>query len=176
MSRRGSLWAAGAVAEATRPGRLPGLVAARGGVPPELPKMKRAEETSADIAMLGMSPGTSPLELAREELERRGVVTAAQLYEIPHSTRVLVGGIVTHRQRPATAGGTTFMNLEDETGMINVICSKGVWIHYRQVARSAPALIVRGILERVEGAVNIVADKLEELDLAMAIGRSRDFR
>ena len=38
----------------------------------------------------------------------------------------MVGGVVTHRQRPATAGGTTFLNLEDETGLINVIVSKGV--------------------------------------------------
>ncbi len=176
MSRRKSLWAAGAVAEAARPGRLPGLAASRGAVPPELPQMDTVEETSADMAMLGMSPSTSPLEFARSDLEQRGVVTAAKLSEIPHGSRVSVGGIVTHRQRPSTAGGTTFMNLEDETGLINVICSKGVWTHYRTAARSAPALIVRGVLERAEGAINIVADKLEELDLAMAIGRSRDFR
>jgi DNA polymerase III alpha subunit len=44
---------------------------------------------------------------------------------------VLVGGLVTHRQRPATAGGVTFINLEDETGMLNVIVSEGAWQHLR---------------------------------------------
>jgi error-prone DNA polymerase len=88
---------------------------------------------------------------------------------------VLVGGVVTHRQRPATASGTLFINLEDETGLINVICSKGCWAHYRRVARSSPALLVRGRLERAEGVTNIVADKLEPLPLA-APTRSRDFR
>jgi error-prone DNA polymerase len=89
---------------------------------------------------------------------------------------VLVGGVVTHRQRPATAGGTTFLNLEDETGLLNVICSKGVWTRYRRAARSAPALVVGGRLERSEGVTNIVAERLEELDLALAVSRSRDFR
>ena len=44
---------------------------------------------------------------------------------------MLVGGVVTHRQRPATAGGITFINLEDETGMLNVVCSPGLWQRYR---------------------------------------------
>ena len=86
-----------------------------------------------------------------------------------------MAGIVTHRQRPATAQGTTFLNLEDETGLVNVICSREVWAHHRRVARSAGALVVRGRLERVDGVVNIVADRIEALTLS---GRtaSRDFR
>jgi error-prone DNA polymerase len=88
---------------------------------------------------------------------------------------VLVGGVVTHRQRPATASGTTFLNLEDETGLINVICSVGVWDRYRRAARSAPALLIRGMLERVEGVVNLIADRIEPLALGPA-PRSRDFR
>jgi error-prone DNA polymerase len=89
---------------------------------------------------------------------------------------VLVGGVVTHRQRPATAQGTIFVNLEDETGMLNVICSAGVWARYRRVARAAPALLVRGRLERAEGATNLVAEGIEALSLSVAAARSRDFR
>jgi error-prone DNA polymerase len=83
--------------------------------------------------------------------------------------------VVTHRQRPATASGTTFINLEDETGLVNVICSRGCWTRYRKVARSAPALLVRGRLEKVDGVVNIVAEKLELLPLVASVP-SRDFR
>ncbi len=74
-----------------------------------------------------------------------------------------------------TAGGTTFLNLEDETGLINVVVSKGCWQRFRHVARSAPAMLVRGRLERSEGVVNIVAEHLDPLPLP---GRtvSRDFR
>jgi len=104
-----------------------------------------------------------------------GVVTSAGLAHAEPGSRVLVGGVVTHRQRPATAEGTTFLNLEDETGLVNVICSKGVWARYRRVARSAPALLVRGRLERAEGVTNVVAERITALDLAMGT-RSRDFR
>jgi error-prone DNA polymerase len=83
---------------------------------------------------------------------------------------------VTHRQRPATASGITFMNIEDETGLVNVICSVGVWQRYRRVAREASSVIVRGVLERSsEGIVNVVADRIEVLQLK-ATTRSRDFR
>jgi error-prone DNA polymerase len=88
---------------------------------------------------------------------------------------VLVGGIVTHRQRPATAGGITFINLEDETGMLNVVCSPGLWQRHRRVARSASAMLVRGRLERVDGVVNLAADQLAVLTLPVR-SRSRDFR
>jgi error-prone DNA polymerase len=104
-----------------------------------------------------------------------GVLTAKALGAAEHGTRVLVGGVVTHRQRPSTAAGITFLNLEDETGLINVICSRGLWQRYRKVARSAPALLVRGRLERVEGVTNVIADKLELLPMAVP-SRSRDFR
>ena len=58
------------------------------------------------------------------------------------------------------------MNIEDETGMLNVICSVGVWGRYRRIAREAAAMVVRGILERSEeGIVNVVADRFENLPL-----------
>ena len=90
--------------------------------------------------------------------------------------RVLVGGLVTHRQRPATAGGVTFINLEDESGMLNVTCSEGLWARYRSVALGSSALLVRGRLERSpEGVLNLVADRMQKLALAIAVP-SRDFR
>ena len=72
-----------------------------------------------------------------------------------------------------TAQGTTFLNLEDETGLINVVVSKGCWARYRKVARGAPALLIRGRLERAEGVINIVA---EELTAAAACPHTRQPR
>ncbi len=68
-----------------------------------------------------------------------------------------------------------FINLEDETGLVNVVCSLGCWARYRTVARGSPALMVRGRLERSEGVTNVVAEKLESLVVAATTG-SRDFR
>ena len=96
---------------------------------------------------------------------------------MPAGERITVAGIVTHRQRPATAQGVTFMNLEDETGLINVICSAGAWKRYRRVARATPALIIDGRLERVETVINVVAERIRPLPLRPAAAlRSRDFR
>jgi error-prone DNA polymerase len=172
VERRAALWAAGAVAQA-RADRLPGT--AVGAEAPRLPGMSPVELGAADLWATGLSGDSHPVQFARERLDALGAVAAEGLAGVPPGTRVLVGGVVTHRQRPATAGGTTFLNLEDETGLVNVICSRGVWARYRRVGRTAAALLVRGRLERAEGVVNVVADQLRPLPLAAAT-RSRDFR
>ena len=106
----------------------------------------------------------------------RGVVTVEALRELQHRTVVEVAGIVTHRQQPDTAKGVVFVNLEDETGLLNVICTADVWRRFRKVARMSPALIVRGMLERYQGVINVVAARIEELPLTAAdMVRSRDF-
>jgi len=172
LSRRAALWAAGAVAQA-RPDRIDGTLV--GVEAPVLPGMSEVEEAHADVWATGVSPDSYPTQFARERLDGLGVVTAAGLKEVPHGSRVLVGGVVTHRQRPATAGGVTFLNLEDETGLVNVVCSPGLWARHRRVARASAALLVRGRLERVEGVTNVVADRLERLTLSIR-STSRDFR
>jgi error-prone DNA polymerase len=172
LGRRAALWAAGAVAQA-RADRLPGT--AVGAEAPRLPNMSPVELGAADLWATGLSGVSHPVQFARDRLDELGAVAADGLAAVPPGTRVLVGGVVTHRQRPATAGGTTFLNLEDETGLINVICSRGVWARYRRVARTAAALLVRGRLERAEGVTNVIADQLRPLPLS-ATTRSRDFR
>jgi error-prone DNA polymerase len=82
---------------------------------------------------------------------------------------------VTHRQRPATAQGTTFISLEDETGLMNVVVSVGCWKRFRPVARGAGALLVRGRLQRYEGVVNIVAEHIATLSVAAQV-TARNFR
>jgi error-prone DNA polymerase len=174
LARREALWGAGAVAQA-RCDRLPGVVV--GADAPVLPEMDTLEETIADLWSTSVSTSTYPTEFVRDELDAMGVVSAAGLHGVADRERVLVAGVVTHRQRPATAQGTTFINLEDETGLINIICSKGAWAHYRRAARSSPALLIRGTLEKVDGVVNVVAEKITELSLHPAATlRSRDFR
>jgi len=173
LRRREALWGAGAVAQ-SRADRLPGMVV--GASAPSLPGMDPIEVTGADLWSTGVSPNTYPTEYARRHLDGLGAVAAAGLPAIEHGARVLVGGVVTHRQRPATAGGTTFVNLEDETGLINVVCSKGVWARYRRAARSSPALLVRGRLEKVDGVINVIAERITPLSLGAGATTSRDFR
>ncbi|HEX2192419.1 MAG TPA: error-prone DNA polymerase, partial [Acidimicrobiales bacterium] len=173
LPRREALWGAGAVTQ-TGPEKLEGVVC--GADAPALPAMSDIETTAADLWATGVSPDRHPLQYARESLAAQGALPVGDLDAVPAGRRVLVGGLVTHRQRPSTAGGTIFLNLEDETGMLNVICPPGVWTRYRRVARAAPALLVRGRLEKVDRAINLVADRIEALSLSVTAGRSRDFR
>ncbi|MGF6883962.1 error-prone DNA polymerase [Nocardia sp. GAS34] len=172
IGRREALWAAGAAA-GERADRLPGTGAATAA--PALPGMSELELAAADVWATGVSPGSYPTEFLRPHLDALGVIPAARLLEVPDGSKVLVGGAVTHRQRPATAGGVTFLNLEDETGMVNVVCSVGLWQRYRRIAQGASALLVRGRVQNAEGAVTVVAEHLQRMDLRVA-SRSRDFR
>jgi len=171
LSRREALWAAGPAAQ-ERADRLPGTVV--GIRAPALPGMDDISVMTADVWSTGLSPDTHPVQFARDHLTSMGAVPIDKLYTVEHGRRVLVGGIVTHRQRPATAAGITFLNLEDETGMLNVICSPGLWQRYRRVARTASAMVIRGRLERSQGVINLVADHLAAFSLPVRT-RSRDF-
>ncbi len=172
LERREALWAVGAAVQ-SRTDRLEGIIT--GAQSPRLPGMDAMETVVADLWATGVAPNGHPTQFLRDELRRRGVVTATGLWDCEPRTKVLVAGIVTHRQRPMTAQGVTFMNLEDETGLINIVVSKGCWARYRSIARSAPALLIRGRLERAEGVINIVADELTLLPVAASTA-SRDFR
>lgn len=173
MSRREALWQAGAAAE-DRPEYLPGTAIA---VQPPLFADPSAYETlAADLWATGVSTDDHPMTHFRSALNDRGVLRSSQLRIHETGRRVLVAGLVTHRQRPATASGITFLNLEDEDGLVNVICSQGVWSRHRRVVRDSPALIIRGMLERSpEGVTNIVADDFEDLRVGVSHA-SRDFR
>jgi error-prone DNA polymerase len=170
LSRRSALWAAGAAA-GNRPGQLditpdPGS--------PLLPMMTEPEQLAADLWATGISRDQYPTALIRDRLDALGVIPAGRLAELDDRTRVLVGGIVTHRQRPPSAGGVTFISLEDETGLINVIVPQPVWAKDRRVARDSGALLIHGMLERAHDVTNVLAERIQRLPLG-ARTVSRDF-
>ena len=172
LDRRSALWSAGALA-GSGADRLPGVVT--GVDAPPLPAMSAPEVARADLWATGVSPDGHPTRFLRGQLAADGVVTAADLRSVKDRQRVVVAGVVTHRQRPPTAGGVTFVSLEDETGLVNVIVSKGCWARHREVVVGAVALVVRGRAEVADGVVNIVAERLYPLSLAPP-SRARDFR
>jgi error-prone DNA polymerase len=172
LSRRQALWMAGTAAQ-ERPDQLHEEQSPE--QTPMLPVMNPAEKVMADLWSTGISPDDYPTRYVRDFLDKCGAITAERLKTHESGRRVVVGGVVTHRQRPATAGSVTFLNLEDETGMINVICPQVVWDKYRKIARSSPALLIRGMLERSEGVTNVLAEKFAELPMTIRT-MSRDFR
>ncbi len=171
LDTRSALWAAEPGSRYSE-GILPSM--AVGSKAPFLSPISDRERVHLQLWSYGISPAGHPLMFERDELAAKGVVLAIDLVNFENSARVKVAGVVTHRQRPATANGTTFINLEDETGLINVVCSRGLWIRYRSIAKLSPALIVSGRVEKVSGVINVVAEKIEKLPVKIR-SVSRDF-
>ena len=173
LTRREALWRAGSAA-GDREEFLAGSVVTV--QPPLFADPSAFETLAADLWATGISTDDHPLAHFRADLTERGALSSKELRTAESGRRVELAGLVTHRQRPATASGITFLNVEDEHGLVNVICSMGVWARYRRVVRESPALIVRGILERSEqGVTNLLADRFEALQLGV-VHRSRDFQ
>lgn len=121
-SRRGALWQIGQI-NGVAPGQLDVQVATQ---PPLLPELTQMELLGDDLRATGISTDDHPIRHMRDALNRRGVVRVDQLDGVESGRRIEVAGVVTHRQRPGTAGGVTFLNLEDETGLLRPRRSDGV--------------------------------------------------
>jgi len=142
-----------------------------------LPPMSGFERVLADYRTTGLSPGAHPISFLREELDRRGVLSARILIEQAAGERVRVGGLVICRQRPGTARGVMFITLEDETGFANFVVMPDLREPLRSVLRM-PLLVLDGVVEREGDVVNVLVRGAEGLDLAgrRIRGQSRDFR
>jgi error-prone DNA polymerase len=170
LGKRDGMWRAGALSE-LGPDRL----ALSSGAPsPDLPVMDDAKTIEADLWSTGISL-THPVSLIRENLDEMGVLRAADALRLKkHNSRVKVAGIVTHRQRPETAHGVRFFNVEDETGIINVVLMPPVWEANYEIARKAVGIVITGVLEYRDGVTNLVAQRLEQWPAPVVA--SRDFR
>ncbi len=150
--------------------------------PPEqqLPRPTEVREIAADYRVLGTSTRRHPVALLREQQLLRGVRTAAELASCRHQQVVCVAGLVTCRQRPGTAGGVTFITLEDETGMVNVVIWQATARAQRQAYLTAQLLKVYGKVEIHGELVHVIAGRLEDgapllAELELQANRSRDF-
>ena len=151
---------------------LPGT--AVGAHAPALREMTAHERQVADLRLTGVSAEAYPTVFLREGLTAADVIPVSEVARREDGQRVRVAGVVTHRQRPHTAAGTVFLNIEDETGLLNVVCSAGMWRRYRNVGRRAPAVIVRGTVESGDGVTALLAEHLEVLPGVVSAG-SRDW-
>jgi error-prone DNA polymerase len=143
----------------------------------DLPSAPEGEEIVFDYASLGLTLRRHPMALLRSKLNHRRLLTAAQLNTLPNGRAVRYCGIVTLRQQPETANGTVFISLEDETGVVQVICWKSLRDLQRKELLRSRLLAVYGTWQREGDVKNLIAGRLE--DLTPMLGRlatsSRDF-
>lgn len=147
-------------------------------VSPELPALKPQDDVVHDYATTGLSLRKHPVSFLRDQLTKLRAVSAEDLVTHDPHRRVRVAGLVLMRQRPATAAGITFVTLEDETGVANLVVYPGVWKRFRQTARFASVLMASGRLQREGDIIHVVCDRLDDVSdlLDQLESKSRDFR
>ncbi|CAG8863774.1 Error-prone DNA polymerase [Pseudomonas fluorescens] len=143
----------------------------------ELPTPSVGEDLVADYATLGTTLGPHPLTLLRPRLVARGCRSSHELAEVQHGDSVSVAGIVVGRQRPGTASGVTFVTLEDEYGMVNVVVWRDLAERQRRALVGSRLLKVYGRLEQENGVRHLIAKRLEDVSVLLQglDVRSRDF-
>ncbi|OFS74502.1 error-prone DNA polymerase [Pseudomonas sp. HMSC08G10] len=143
----------------------------------ELPVPSVAEDLFADYATLGTTLGPHPLALLRRSLRALGCRSSAELAGVEHGDSIAVAGVVVGRQRPQTASGVTFVTLEDEHGMVNVVVWRDLAERQRRALVGSQLLKVSGRLEQEKGVRHLIARRLEDISpLLQGLDvRSRDF-
>jgi error-prone DNA polymerase len=143
-----------------------------------LKPMASLERLVADFKGMNLSTGRHPMKLVRAALQRRGVLSSADLKNSRSSATATVAGTVVIRQRPLTAKGFVFLTLEDETGFINVVVKPNIANRFKRIVVSSSALLVRGRVERKNGVINVIGTEFAPLQFRMSELqlKSRDFR
>ncbi|RMR48428.1 Error-prone DNA polymerase [Pseudomonas savastanoi pv. glycinea] len=143
-----------------------------------LPLPTVAEDLMADYATLGTTLGPHPLALLRRQLAAKRFRSSQDLLSLENDRTLSVAGLVIGRQRPGTASGVTFVTLEDEFGMVNVVVWRDLAERQRKVLVGSQLLQVFGRLESKSGVRYLIAQRLYDLTplLTGLDVRSRDFQ
>ncbi|HTK38629.1 MAG TPA: error-prone DNA polymerase [Pyrinomonadaceae bacterium] len=110
-------------------------------------QMEGLELVEADLRKTGISIGKHPMAFIREEMNKRGVLSAVQAYGLKKGQVASVAGAAIIRQRPMTANNVVFITLEDETGHSNFVVMPDIFERFRAVINQNDFLIIRGIAE-----------------------------
>ncbi|MEO8097302.1 MAG: error-prone DNA polymerase [Acidobacteriota bacterium] len=171
--RRDALWQASWRAQRTGP-----LLQPISEVAPQSPlrQMTLDERLVADHTGTGMTIGKHPMAYRRVELDKLRVIPAAALASIPNGRTVRVAGNIIVRQRPSTAKGVTFLSLEDETGISNVVILPECFEDHRVVILSYAWVMVEGRMQNVDSVIHILAERVSPLANPLELGNhSHDF-
>ncbi len=146
---------------------LPAATAQEEGIP-LLRAPREGQDIVADYGSTGLTLRRHPLSLLREKLRQRGVLPTQDLWGQPNGKRVITAGLVITRQRPGSAGGVTFVTMEDETGHVNLIVWNSVAVAQRAALIESRLLEVHGKLQREGDVQHVIAQRL--IDLSAMLG------
>ena len=144
---------------------------------PMLRAPREGQDIIADYGSTGLTLRRHPLALLRDRLQRRGVFPTQELWDQPNGKLVKTAGLVITRQRPGSAGGVTFVTMEDETGCVNLIVWNRVAVEQRAALLESRLLEVHGKLQREGDVQHVIARRLTDLSslLGDLVVASRNF-
>jgi len=164
LDRRQALWEVRAL-PAALPLPLFGWAEAREAGDEEavaLPEMPLAEHVVNDYQTLRLSLKAHPMAFLRPQFAADGVASCDDLRRLKDGARVSLAGVILVRQRPGTAKGVVFMTLEDESGVANAVVWPQMLERYRKVVMGARLILIRGLIQRHEDIIHLVAEYLED--------------
>jgi DNA-directed DNA polymerase III PolC len=141
---------------------LPATTARDEGIP-LLRAPREGQDIVADYGSVGLTLRRHPLALLRDKLQQRGVLPTQELWDQPNGKWVRTAGLVITRQRPGSAGGVTFVTMEDETGYVNLIVWNRVAVEQRAALLESRLLEVHGKLQREGDVQHVIAQRLTNL-------------
>jgi error-prone DNA polymerase len=138
-------------------------------LPVNLPEMPLSEHVVADYQTSRLSLKAHPVSFLRGLYNSQRIIPAKALFNCRHGDKVTVAGVVLVRQRPGTAKGVVFMNIEDESGVANIVVWKKLRDIYRKEVMQARLVAVEGIVQRAGDVIHVVArrviDRTSDLSL-----------
>jgi error-prone DNA polymerase len=129
----------------------------------DFPELTRLEKLRMEYGALGLSTEDHIMALLRNHLDEHEICHSQQLNKAANSAHILCAGLKVVIQAPPTAKGFRFITLEDEFGFINVIVRPQIYEQYRRIIRQAELLLVKGIVQRERGVVNLMAEQIRAL-------------
>ncbi len=176
LSRRQALWAVKGLADETSSLKDAPLLAAMGVKEHqvELPLMSLPQEVEEDYRTTSLSLRAHPISFFRSSLDSLGAVKARDLTKMRDRRLVTVGGLVLVRQRPGTAKGVTFMTLEDETGVANIVIWQDAFAANRRLVMTSSFLVVHGQVQSESNVIHVVARRFTDLSHRLAEMKDED--
>lgn len=120
------------------------------------------DDVISDYRYLGLSLTAHPMSLLRGQERFQRCCTAADLSAKQQGEHIQIAGIVTGRQRPATATGVMFITLEDETGNANIVVWSSMVERFRAVILQSQLLLVKGHVEKENEVIHVISGYFED--------------
>lgn len=114
------------------------------------------------------------MSFLRQELTEPRVRSCADLQHPRDGQRVTAAGLVLVRQKPGASKGVTFMTVEDETDVANLVIWSAVFEKHHRLILSSGMIGCRGRLQREGGVTHLIAGHFLDLSEPLQSVTDRD--